>query len=162
MARRSLLPEAVDDYVCGLVPESDLFKRLRAETSKLEQAGMQIGPDQAALLPLLVRSVTARRALEIGTFTGMSALAVALALPPDGKLVACDVSDEWTQIARRYWREAGVASRIDLRQDRLDVAGELMDPLPGFTRLRLRLREARYRHTELESTGEAGDRKSVV
>jgi predicted O-methyltransferase YrrM len=76
---------------------------------------MQIGADQGALLKLLVRAVDARRAVEIGTFTGYSALVVAAALPADGKLVCCDISDEWTRIGKRYWEEAGVAARIDLR-----------------------------------------------
>jgi predicted O-methyltransferase YrrM len=115
MARRSLLPEGLEAYVSGLHPETEVARRLRAETATLAEAGMQIGADQAALLALLVRSIGARRALEIGTFTGMSALAVASALPEDGRLVACDVSDEWTAIARRYWREAGVEARIELR-----------------------------------------------
>ena len=76
---------------------------------------MQIGPDQAALLALLVRSLGARKCLEIGTFTGYSALAVAMALPAEGKLVCCDISEEWTAMGRRYWAKAGVAARIDLR-----------------------------------------------
>jgi predicted O-methyltransferase YrrM len=116
MARRSLLPEAVDDYVARHATREDPIEgRLRAETARLPQAGMQIGPDHAALLSLLARLCGARRALEIGTFTGMSALAVARALPEDGLLVACDVSAEWTSIGKRYWQEAGVAGRIDLR-----------------------------------------------
>jgi caffeoyl-CoA O-methyltransferase len=115
MPKRSLLPEAVDRYVTALSTESAVATRLRAETSKLKDANMQIGPDQAAFLSLLVRSIGARRALEVGTFTGMSALAVASALPEDGRLVCCDVSDEWTAIGRRFWREAGVESKIDLR-----------------------------------------------
>ena len=78
-------------------------------------AAMQIGADQGVLLAFLVRLIGARRAIEIGTFTGYSALAVASALPADGRLVCCDVSDEWTAIARRYWAEAGVADRIELR-----------------------------------------------
>ena len=76
---------------------------------------MQIGADQGALLALLVHSIGARMALEIGTFTGYSALAVAMALPADGKLVCCDKSEDWTAIARRYWKEAGVAEKIELR-----------------------------------------------
>jgi caffeoyl-CoA O-methyltransferase len=116
MGRRSLLPDAVERYLGEVVTrETPIQRRLRAETARLPMAGMQIGPDQGAFLALLVRLVGARRALEIGTFTGMSALAVAAALPPDGTLVACDVSEEWTRIARRYWQEAGVAGRIDLR-----------------------------------------------
>jgi predicted O-methyltransferase YrrM len=116
MGRRSLLPEAVERYLGEVVTrETPVQRRLRAETARLPLAGMQIGPDQGALLTLLVRLLGARHALEIGTFTGMSALAVAAALPPDGRLVTCDVSEEWTRIARRYWKEAGVAGRIELR-----------------------------------------------
>jgi predicted O-methyltransferase YrrM len=97
------------------VREPDVMARLRAETRRMPDASMQIGPDQAQLMGLLVRLIEARRALEIGTYTGYSALAVALALPSGGELICCDVSEEWTTIARRYWREAGVAERIDLR-----------------------------------------------
>ena len=91
------------------------MRALRDETAALPAGGMQIGPDQGQLLGFLVKLLGARRALEIGTFTGYSALSVAQALPADGKLVCCDVSDEWTSIGRRYWREAGVAERIELR-----------------------------------------------
>ncbi len=110
MAHRSLLPEAVDRYLATVVtPESPIQQRLRAETARLPGAGMQIGADQGVLLAFLIRLIGARNAIEVGTFTGYSALAVAGALPPDGRLVCCDVSDEWTAIARRYWAEAGVA-----------------------------------------------------
>jgi predicted O-methyltransferase YrrM len=118
MSHRSLLPEAVERYVETLSTtgrETDVERRLRAETSRMTQGGMQIGPDQAAFLALLVRAIGARRALEIGTFTGYSALAVAKALPEGGRLYCCDVSDEWTQVARRYWHDAGVDGRIELR-----------------------------------------------
>jgi predicted O-methyltransferase YrrM len=96
------------------VREPELMARLRAETRRLPDASMQISPEQAQLMALLVRLIDARRALEIGTYTGYSALAVALALPAGGKLVCCDVSEQWTQVARRYWREAGVGDRVDL------------------------------------------------
>ena len=113
---RSLLPEAVERYVTQEIShETEVQRRLRAETAGMPHGGMQIGADQGALLALLVRLVSARRAIEIGTFTGYSALAVASALPADGKLICCDVSDEWTSVARRYWSEAGVAERIELR-----------------------------------------------
>jgi predicted O-methyltransferase YrrM len=113
---RSLLPESVERYVTRVIArETPVQARLRAETAALPQARMQIGPDQAALLTLLARLIGARRALEIGTFTGYSALAIAAALPADGRLIACDVSAEWTAIARRYWAEAGLAGRIELR-----------------------------------------------
>jgi predicted O-methyltransferase YrrM len=113
---RTLLPAALDEYVRTVgARETDVARRLREETARLPEAGMQIGADEAALLGLLVRMLGARRALEIGTFTGYSALAIASSLPADGRLVCCDVSREWTDIGRRYWAEAGVASRIDLR-----------------------------------------------
>jgi predicted O-methyltransferase YrrM len=95
--------------------ESAVQKRLRAETGKLAKSQMQIGADQGALMQLLVRLMGARRCLEIGTFTGYSALSVAMALPAGGKIVCCDISEEWTAIARRYWRMARVEKKIDLR-----------------------------------------------
>ena len=134
MPPRSLLPEAVENYVTTVATrETALQRRLRKETSTMPGAGMQIGPDQGAFLALLVRAIGARRALEIGTYTGFSALAVAMALPPDGKLVCCDISDEWTQVARRYWREARLAGRIELRlAPAADTLRELLrDPGPG-------------------------------
>ncbi|HKF73357.1 MAG TPA: class I SAM-dependent methyltransferase [Stellaceae bacterium] len=118
MGARSLLPDDIERYVGETIgKETPLQKRLRAETAKLpgNWAMMQIGPDQGAFLALLVRLIGARRTVEIGTFTGYSALAVAQALPPDGKVIACDVNEEWTAIARRYWREAGLADKIELR-----------------------------------------------
>jgi len=134
MPLRSLLPEAVENYVSAIITrETDLQRRLRKETATMSGAGMQIGADQGALLALLVRLIGARRALEIGTYTGYSSLAVATALPPGGKLVCCDVNDEWTQVARRYWREAGLADRIELRlAPAADTLRDLLrDPGPG-------------------------------
>ncbi|MPY90370.1 MAG: SAM-dependent methyltransferase [Luteitalea sp.] len=97
--------------------EPSLLRRLREETTALadEQARMQISAEQGQLMALLVRLLGARRTLEIGVFTGYSTLAVGLALPPDGRIIACDISKEWTDVARRYWEEAGVAHKIDLR-----------------------------------------------
>jgi predicted O-methyltransferase YrrM len=115
MPHRYIMSDRIEDYVCSHTRESDVARRLREETAKLPQAQIQIGPDQAAFLALLVRSIGARRCIEVGTFTGYSALAVAAALPADGKLVCCDISREWTDIGQRYWQEAGVAARIDLR-----------------------------------------------
>lgn len=114
MTRHLALSDRIDDYVLAHTHESGVARRLRAETATLPQARMQIGADQAAFLALLVRSIDARRCIEIGTFTGYSALAIAVALPADGKLICCDISEEWTAIARRYWDEAGIAERIDL------------------------------------------------
>jgi predicted O-methyltransferase YrrM len=109
------MSDRIEDYVAAHAPESEAARRLRADTAKLPQAGMQIGSDQAAFLALLVRSTGAKRCIEIGTFTGYSALAIAAALPADGRLVCCDISEEWTAIARRHWSAAGVSGRIDLR-----------------------------------------------
>ncbi len=96
-------------------PASPLLERLRKETAALPRGGMLLSSDSGALIGLLVRALGARRALEVGTFTGFSSLVIALALPQDGRLVCCDLSEEWTAIARRYWREAGVEGRVELR-----------------------------------------------
>lgn len=97
------------------VREPDVLRRLREETARDSMARMQIAPEQGQLMQLLVRLMGARRYLEVGVFTGYSSLAVALALPAEGRIVACDISDTWTKVARRYWAEAGVAEKIDLR-----------------------------------------------
>lgn len=114
--RHIALTEKLQDYVLDAsLREPAVLRRLRQETARLPLAAMQIAPDQGQFMALLARLVGARRCLEIGTFTGYSALAVALALPEDGRLIACDVNPETTSIARRYWAEAGVAQRIELR-----------------------------------------------
>jgi predicted O-methyltransferase YrrM len=95
--------------------EPDLLRRLREETAARADAGMQISPEQGQFLGMLVRMLGATRALEVGVFTGLSSLHMALAMPPDGRLIACDVNAESTAIALRYWREAGVADKIELR-----------------------------------------------
>lgn len=118
MPVRGVISEDIEKYVGTLMTrESPVQRRLRAETAKLpeEHARMQIGADHGAFFAMLIRILGARRALEIGTFTGYSALAVAAALPDDGKLVACDISEEWTSVGRRFWEEAGVAHKVDLR-----------------------------------------------
>ena len=99
---------------------------LQDVTLELPLGIMQISPDQGAFLTLLVQLIGARTTLEVGVFTGYSSLAVALALPEDGQVVACDISEEWTSVARRYWREAGVEDKIDLR---LAPALETLDGL---------------------------------
>lgn len=95
--------------------EPELLRRLREETAARSNASMQISPEQGQFMALLVQLMGARKTLEIGVFTGYSSLVVALALPPDGRIIACDMSEEWTSIARRYWKEAGVEQKIDLR-----------------------------------------------
>lgn len=114
MSMRWTNSAAVAEYVGQHSRETPLQQRLREETARLPQGQMQIGPDQAAFFSLLVHALDVHRALEIGTFTGYSSLAVANALPADGRLVCCDISAEWTAVAGRYWREAGVDTRIDL------------------------------------------------
>lgn len=106
--------------------EAPILARLRAETASLAEANMQIGPEQGQFMALLIELTGARRTLEIGTFTGYSTLAVALALPADGRIVACDISEVFTAMGRRYWAEAGVADKIDLR---LGPAVETLDAL---------------------------------
>ena len=123
------LPGRLMAYVVAMgARETAVQRRLRAVTRRIPMGGMQIGPEQAALLQLLVRAIGARRCIEIGTFTGYSALAVALALPPRGRIVCCDVSEEWTAIARKYWALASVSGKIQLR---LAPALETLKKLKG-------------------------------
>lgn len=108
--------------------EAPILRRLREETSRLPNAGMQIAPEQGQFMALLIKIASAHKVLEIGTYTGYSALAMAMALPPDGEIVACDLSPEWTAVAARYWAEAGVAGRIDLRlAPAVQTAAALLD-----------------------------------
>jgi predicted O-methyltransferase YrrM len=128
MSNRTLkITDELYQYLTRIgVRESAVARALRAETAELPMAGMQISPEQGAFMQLLVKLTGARRALEIGTFTGYSALVVAEALPADGTLVACDVSEEWTNIGRRHWQAAGVSDKIELN---LAPALETLDRL---------------------------------
>lgn len=126
MARSGLLPQDVYDYVLRSTREPDVLARLRVATAAVPNSDMQIGADQGALMAMLVKLCGARRCIEVGTYTGYSALAVALALPPDGTLITCDVNAEWTAVGRPFWQEAGVEARIDLR---LKPALETLDEL---------------------------------
>jgi len=115
-SRRSTAEALAGFVATASIRESPLKQRLRNETRALGGAGrMILGAEQAALLAFLVRLIGAREILEVGTFTGYSTLCMAEALPADGRILACDVSAEWTDIGRSYWAEAGVADRIDLR-----------------------------------------------
>jgi predicted O-methyltransferase YrrM len=110
------LSEKLFDYVSAHgAREHPVQAQLRAATQPLRHSGMQIGADQGAFMAMLVKLLQAKRTIEIGVFTGYSSLAVALALPEDGRIVACDVSVEWTPLAREHWRKAGVEGKIDLR-----------------------------------------------
>lgn len=121
------LDPALYDYILKTtLREPEILARLRRETDSHPRAGMQISPDQGQLLALLVELLGARRVIEVGTFTGYSSLAMALALPDGGEMVCCDVSEEYTSVARRYWAEAGVEERITLR---LAPAVETLDAL---------------------------------
>jgi predicted O-methyltransferase YrrM len=106
--------------------EPEVLAQLRAETASVPGAGMQISPEQGQFMALLIRLMGATRTLEIGVFTGYSSLAVALALPPEGQIIACDIRKDCTDIAHRYWQAAGVASKIDLR---LGAAVETLNQL---------------------------------
>ncbi|MBE9008758.1 class I SAM-dependent methyltransferase [Pseudanabaenaceae cyanobacterium LEGE 13415] len=113
-------------------PESDILAQLREETARMPQARMQISPDQGQFMAMLIRLMQAKKALEVGVFTGYSSLSVAMALPPDGKLIACDVSEEYSAIARRYWDLAGVTNKIDLRiAPAIDTLDELLKDQSG-------------------------------
>jgi caffeoyl-CoA O-methyltransferase len=106
--------------------EPDILRRLREETANHPKVNMQISPEQGQFMALLMHLIGARRTIEVGVFTGYSSLSVALALPDDGRIIACDVNEEWTSIARRYWQAAGVDHKIDLR---LRPALETLDGL---------------------------------
>ena len=111
----NLAPELEDYLIAVSVQEPGVLARLREETASHPRAGMQISPEQGQFLRFLVHALGIRRSLEIGVFTGYSSLSVAMAMPDEGRIVACDVSEEFTAVARRYWREAGVENKIDLR-----------------------------------------------
>ena len=123
-----LSPRLHDYLLANSLRETPAQRRIRAVTARLPDANMQTAPEQGQFLQLLVRLLGAKRCIEIGTFTGYSALSVALALPPGGRIVCCDRSEEWTSIARRYWEKAGIARKIDLR---LGPALETLDALLG-------------------------------
>ncbi|NER34501.1 MAG: methyltransferase domain-containing protein [Oscillatoria sp. SIO1A7] len=130
MSKKTLgLDDRLLDYLRSVsLRESDVLGQLRSETANHPWANMQIAAEQGQFMALLVQLLGATKTLEIGVFTGYSSLAIALALPPNGKVIACDVSEEYTSIARRYWQAAGVADKIDLR---LAPALETLDELIG-------------------------------
>jgi caffeoyl-CoA O-methyltransferase len=117
LSNRTLsIDDRVYDYLLSVsLEESDLLRELRAETAGIEFAEMQVSPEQGQFMALLVKLSGARRALEVGTFTGYSSICIASALPEDGRLVCCDDSERWTTMARKYWQRAGLEDRIELR-----------------------------------------------
>ncbi len=134
MSKRTLsITEDIHAYMIEhSVREPDVLKRLRTVTQVMPDANMQIGPEQGQFMALLARLIGARRCIEVGVFTGYSSLALALALPDDGRIIACDINDKWTSIARQFWREAGVENKIELKlqpasqtlQELLEANGE--------------------------------------
>jgi predicted O-methyltransferase YrrM len=129
MSRKTInLTETLYEYILAhSVREPPLFARLREVTAALPDSNMQISPEQGQFLALLVKLIGARQCIEVGTYTGYSSLAVASVLPPEGRLVACDINSTTAAIARQFWREAGVEKRIDLRlQSALKTLDELL------------------------------------
>jgi caffeoyl-CoA O-methyltransferase len=127
-----LSPEISEYLIAHGTPPDDIQRALIEETSRLGRvSGMQISPEQGAFMTELTLLIGARRAIEVGTFTGYSALCIARGLPDDGQLLCCDVNDEWTAIGRRYWQQAGVANKIELRLGpALETLGALsMEPM---------------------------------
>ena len=116
MSNRTLsIDDRTYDYLCDVaVNEPDLLHQLREETAQLEYAAMQISPEQGQFMSLLIKLMGAKRAIEIGTFTGYSSICVASAMPEGGKLICCDISPQWTQVAEKYWALAGLEDKIDL------------------------------------------------
>lgn len=130
MSNRSIgLDDRLYQYLLAhSLREPPVLQRLREETATLPQSGMQIAPEQGQFMALLLRLAGVRTGIEIGVFTGYSTLCAALTLPEDGRIIACDVNPEWTAVARRYWREAGVEHRIELRlAPALQTLAQLID-----------------------------------
>ena len=117
MSNKTLcITEKLYEYMLSVsLREPEVLRELRLETGLVEQANMQIAPEQGQFMALLVRLLGAKKTLDIGVYTGYSSLCIGLALPQDGRVIACDLNREWTDIAKRYWRKAGVADKIDLR-----------------------------------------------
>ena len=121
------LPDSINQYLCSVsLREPEFLAELREVTRTLPRASMQVSPEEGQFISLLVKMIGARKCLEVGVFTGYSSTCIALAMPPEGRLIASDVSVEWTTIARKYWEKAGVAHKIDLR---LGPGSDILDAL---------------------------------
>ncbi len=134
MSNRTLsIDDRLYEYLLGTsVREPEVLRRLREETASQPLARMQIAPEQGQFMALLMQIAGVRRAIEVGTFTGYSALSMVLAMPDDGHMVCCDINEEWASVAQRYWAEAGVQDRIDLRlAPALDTLDELVEAAAG-------------------------------
>jgi len=127
MAKKQFFPDDLRRYLLSVsLREPPVLRRLREETDGTERAGWEVSPEQGQFLALLAQSLGARQIIEMGVFAGYSALWLALALPEDGRLIACEISEQYTSIARRYWKEAGVEHKIELR------IGPALDTLRGL------------------------------
>ena len=128
MSNRTLsIDDRLYDYLCDVsINEPELLRQLREETSQLEYSVMQISPEQGQFMSLLIKLMSAKRAIEIGTFTGYSSICVANAMPDDGKLICCDISPQWTNIAEKYWADAGLANKIDLYNQPADITLQML------------------------------------
>jgi len=116
LSNRTLsIDDRIYDYICDVsINESELLRQLREETAQIEYSVMQISPEQGQFMSLLIKLMGAKRVIEIGTFTGYSSICVASAMPEGGKLICCDISPQWTEIAEKYWALAGLENKIDL------------------------------------------------
>lgn len=116
MSNRTLsIDDSIYNYLCDVsLDEPELLRQLREETAQIEYSVMQISPEQGQFMSLLIKLMGAKRAIEIGTYTGYSSICVASAMPEDGKLICCDISPQWTSIAEKYWARAGLENKIDL------------------------------------------------
>jgi len=129
MSKNLALSDTLYDYLLAVsLREPEVLRQLREETGSYPNALMQIAPEQGQFMALLVRLTGARRILEVGVFTGYSSTTLALALPPEGRLTALDISEPWTSVAKRYWEKAGVADKVELR---LGPALDTLDRLIG-------------------------------
>jgi len=128
MSNRTLpIDDRLYDYICDVsINESELLRQLREETATLDYSVMQISPEQGQFMSLLIKLTSAKRALEIGTFTGYSSICVANAMPADGKLICCDISPQWTDIAEKYWELAGLENKIDLFTQPADITMQML------------------------------------
>lgn len=128
MSNRTLsIDDRLYDYLCDVsVNESELLHQLREETAQLEYSVMQISPEQGQFMSLLIKLMGAKRAIEIGTFTGYSSISVADAMPEDGKLICCDISPQWTDIAQKYWVKAGLEEKIELYSQPADLTLQML------------------------------------
>ncbi len=128
MSNRTLsIDDRLYNYICDVsINEPELLRQLREETALIEYSVMQISPEQGQFMSLLIKLMSAKRAIEIGTFTGYSSICVASAMPDDGQLICCDISPQWTRIAEKYWARAGLENKIDLFTQPADITLQML------------------------------------